>query len=72
LRVVRHRIVGHGHLQMTLAGGGVQAEAIGFGLGDREVPAGPIDVAFQLKRNTYQGHESLRLDIQDFRPAETA
>ncbi len=70
VRVVRHRIVGNGHLQMTLAGGGVTAEAIGFGLGDREVPAGPIDVAFQLKKNTYQGRESLRLDIQDFRAAE--
>ena len=72
LRVVRHRIVGRGHLQMTVAAGGVQVDAIGFGLGDREMPRGPIDVAFQLKKSTYMGRESLRLDVQDFRPAEPA
>ena len=69
LRVVRHRVVGRGHLQMTVASGGVQLDAIGFGFGEREVPAGPIDLAFQLKKNFYMGRESLRLDIQDFRAA---
>lgn len=69
LRVVRHRVVGRGHLQMTVASGGVQLDAIGFGLGEREVPAGPIDLAFQLKKNFYMGRETLRLDIQDFRVA---
>ena len=70
VRVVRHRIVGNGHLQLTLAGGGVMADAIGFGLGDRPVPLGPIDVAFQLKRNNYQGRQSLRFDVQDFRASQ--
>jgi len=69
LRVVRHRVVGRGHLQMTVASGGVQLDAIGFGLGEREVPSGPIDLAFQLKKNFYMGRETLRLDIQDFRAA---
>ena len=70
VRVVRHRIVGNGHLQMTLASGGVQIEAIAFNMGHRALPDGPMDIAFQLKRNHYQGQESLRLDIQDFRAYE--
>ena len=57
---------------MTIASGGVQMDAIGFGLGEREVPPGPIDLAFQLKKNFYMGRETLRLDIQDFRPASAS
>lgn len=65
------RRVGDGkHLKLVLASGGRQIDAIGFGLGDREVPEGPLDVAFQLQKNTYQGRESLQLNVQDFRQAE--
>jgi len=49
--------------------GGTQRPAIGFGLGDREVPEKPIDVAFQLKLDQYMGRETLQLSLQDFRPA---
>ena len=69
VRVDRHRIVGNNHLQLTLAAAGASIDAIGFGLGERDVPAGPVDVAFQLKRNTHRGRESLRIDVQDFRPS---
>lgn len=73
LQILRHRVVGNGHLQMTLAdadGRGAR-DAIGFGLGARRVPTGLVDVAFQLKRNEYQGRTSLRIDVQDFRPSES-
>lgn len=63
------RIVGQGHLKMLLAGGGVQREAIAWNMGEREMPDGPIDVAFQLKRETYLGREKIVLEVQDFRSA---
>lgn len=62
------RVVGQGHLKMVLASGGVQREAIGWGLGTRKIPDGPLDVAFQLRRESYQGRERLVLNVQDFRP----
>jgi single-stranded-DNA-specific exonuclease len=63
------RVVGQGHLKLMLASGGVQREAIGWGLGARPIPDGPLDVAFQLRRESYQGRERLVLNVQDFRPS---
>lgn len=63
------RIVGDGHLKLLLGTGAVQIDAIGFGLGDREVPAGPIDVAAVLRKNTYMGRTTVQLHLKDFRPA---
>ena len=54
---------------MLVASGAAQLEAIAFGLGQHKVPAGLIDIAFQLDRNSYMGRESLQLKVQDFRPA---
>ena len=72
LRVVgQPRIVGNGHLKMTLADGGVQRETIGFNLGERGVPEGLIDAAFQLQKNTYMGRETIQLNLQDFRSSGT-
>ena len=71
LRVVgQPRIVGNGHLKMTLADGGVQREAIGFNLGERDIPEGPIDAAFYLQKNVYMGRQTLQLSLQDFRASE--
>lgn len=63
------RVVGQGHLKMAFAAGGVQREAIAWGMGSRPVPDGPMDVAFQLRRESYLGRERLVLNVQDFRPA---
>ena len=63
----RPRVVGGRHLKMTVAGGGTQMDAIGFGMADRPVPDGPLDMLFQLKENTYLGRRSLQLQIRDFR-----
>ncbi|HEY8241092.1 MAG TPA: single-stranded-DNA-specific exonuclease RecJ, partial [Kiritimatiellia bacterium] len=68
--VGRPRPVGQGHLKFTVASGGVQREAIAFNFGDRVLPDGEMDIAFQMKRDTYQGREKLVLQIQDVRPAE--
>lgn len=63
------RIVGNGHLKMNVAAGADQREAIGFGLGEREIPEGELDLAFHLQMNRYMGRETLQLSIQDFRPS---
>ncbi|MGA0333397.1 MAG: single-stranded-DNA-specific exonuclease RecJ [Kiritimatiellia bacterium] len=47
---------------------GIQ-DAIGFGLGDREQIQGPVDIAFQLRRNVFRGEARLQLMLQDIRPA---
>jgi single-stranded-DNA-specific exonuclease len=68
------RIVGQSHLKLTLAGGGTTLEAIGFGMGDRLADAGPaggpLDVAFKLEENTWNGRTSLQARLVDLRPAE--
>ncbi len=63
----RPRVVGNGHLKLTVAGGGTQLDAIAFGMGDREVPESGIDVLFQLQENTFRGYTSLQMNIKDFR-----
>ncbi len=60
-------IVGGNHLKCTLVSGGVQRDAIGYGLGNRKLPAEPLDVLFQLQRNHYRGRSVLQLSIKDFR-----
>ena len=56
-------------LGLTLEGDGVLLRAIGFGMGQREIPGGPLDIAFHLRRETWQGRTSLQLQLCDFRAA---
>ena len=63
------RVVGARHLKMQVAGGGSRMESIAFGMGDRVVPEGNLDVLFQLQSNTYMGQASLQLNVRDFRGA---
>jgi single-stranded-DNA-specific exonuclease len=67
--VGRPRIVGKGHLKAVVAGGGAQLDAIGFGMGDRQIPDGAVDILFQLQEDTYMGRDALQLKLKDFRPA---
>lgn len=66
------RIVGQGHVKMLVTAGNAQREAIGFGMGDREIPDGPMDLAFRLNRNEYMGRTTIQLVLEDFRPTESA
>jgi single-stranded-DNA-specific exonuclease len=58
------------HLRLTLADGGVQREAIGFHLGARPMPECPLDIAFELQYNEFNGRRILQLLLLDFRPSE--
>ncbi|MDA1086649.1 MAG: single-stranded-DNA-specific exonuclease RecJ [Verrucomicrobia bacterium] len=64
------RVVGTRHLKLRLAAGGTEWDAIAFGMADRELPDGPIDVACAVEKNSFRGRDSVQLNIQDFRPAE--
>ncbi len=65
------QVVGNGrHLRILFRTRNGMQDAIGFGLGRREIPNGPVDLAFQLRRNVFRGEERLQLMLQDFRPAE--
>ena len=66
------REVGRGHLAVEVQSGRRRFGGIGFGLAERVPPAslgtGPVDLVFQIRRETYQGRTSLRLRVKDVRP----
>jgi single-stranded-DNA-specific exonuclease len=66
--VVRHKVVGSGHLQMTLRNGATLRDAIGFGLGHRsnELLAGVhLQVTFVPELDTHRGLRKVRLRMRD-------
>lgn len=67
----RPRVVGEGHLALTLAGGGAQLAAIAFGGADwlgAEVREGvPLDVAGTVSVNRWRGRETVQLRVRDIR-----
>jgi single-stranded-DNA-specific exonuclease len=71
--VGRPRVVGGGHLKLTVAAGGSRLDAIGFGMADRLVDAdpgmGPLDLAFKLEENEWNGRTSVQARLVDLRPA---
>jgi len=68
------RVAAERHLKLTLASHGSTMEAIGFnlaGLGAEPwVMGGPLDVAFRLEENHWNGRTSLQAKIVDLRPSE--
>lgn len=63
------RILKEKHLKLTLADGKIRREAIGFNLAEK-LPAGPVDVAFTLQENSWNGRTAVQLNIRDIRPAQ--
>lgn len=57
------------HVSLRLRQGASVAQCVGFNLAQRGRPEGRIDVAFELRRNTWNGRTRLQLQIHDFRPA---
>ncbi|HEX6040240.1 single-stranded-DNA-specific exonuclease RecJ [Longimicrobium sp.] len=72
--VADHRVVGSGHLKMTLGAYGSRLDAIGFGMGERSKEPGfgsqLLDVAFKLEENHFNGRTTVQAKLVDFRPAE--
>jgi single-stranded-DNA-specific exonuclease len=68
VNAIDSRILKEKHLKLTLSDGKVSRAAIGFNLAEK-LPSGPIDVAFTLQENTWNGRTNLQLNIRDLRPA---
>ena len=68
------REVGQGHLKLTLGAHGRQMDAIGFHMAERTrepwLAGGPLDVAFKLEENHWNGRTQIQAKIVDLRPAE--
>jgi single-stranded-DNA-specific exonuclease len=68
------KVVGDRHLKLTLAAHGRTMDAIGFGMAERGtepwLDGGPLDVAFKLEENHYNGRTSIQAKLVDLRPAE--
>ncbi len=65
------RIVGSGHLKGTLTSHGTKLDAIAFGWAERAPDlAKPVDVAFRLEENSYNGRTSLQARVVAISPAK--
>lgn len=71
VRLVRRARVGGAHLKGVLEGQGGALEAIGFGLADRlaGLGDGPVDAAFRLDENEYQGQRRVQARLLAVTPA---
>lgn len=63
------KILKEKHLKLTLVDGSSRIDAIGFNMAEK-LPSGPIDAAFTLQQNTWNGRTSLQLNLKDVRPAQ--
>jgi len=61
------RVLKDQHVKFTVAVNGRQMEAIGFGMAEREIPAGRLDLAGTLREDTYGGRTSMQLHLADLR-----
>ncbi|HEU4584633.1 MAG TPA: single-stranded-DNA-specific exonuclease RecJ [Gemmatimonadaceae bacterium] len=64
------RVLRNGHLKLRLAGDGTQLDAIGWGMGaiaPRLSTSTPVDVAFRLERDEWNGESRLQARLADVR-----
>lgn len=66
--------VGTGHLRATLTDGTVRLPAIGFGMFEQleSLGHGPVDAAFRLEQNEWNGRTSLQARLLALRPASNS
>ena len=65
------RTVGAGgkHLRISFDAAGRRIDSIGFGLGDRELGSGPVDIVYQLRSEVWRGKTRHQLGLRDIRPS---
>lgn len=69
--LVRHRVVGSGHLQLSLRAGAILRDAIGFGLAsysDSLLTGMQLQVAFVPEVDQHRGLRKVRLRVRDLHP----
>lgn len=69
--VVDSRILKDRHLKLALENSAGRIDAIGFNMAEK-LPAGPVDIAFTLHENTWNGRTNLQLNLKDVRPTRAA
>jgi single-stranded-DNA-specific exonuclease len=69
-RITDSRTLKGGHLKLRVASGGRSFEAIGFGLAEKGITAGEVDLLFTPSINIWNGKSSLQLIIKDLRLEE--
>jgi single-stranded-DNA-specific exonuclease len=69
VRAAATRVVGRGHLQLTLAHGAVMGDAIAFNMGDRAPPDGAeLDVIACAEVDSFRGSRRSRLRVKHLLP----
>jgi single-stranded-DNA-specific exonuclease len=63
----RPRVVGNNHLKLSLCSDGCTLDAIAFSFPRERLPDGPLDVAFTLKENCWNGNTHIQLHVRDIR-----
>jgi single-stranded-DNA-specific exonuclease len=59
------------HLRMTLEDGGRRVGAIGFGMGEATLGRGTVDIAYELRSDTWNGRQRRELGLLDIRPSRS-
>lgn len=59
------------HLRMTLEHEGRKVNAIGFGLGDATLGRGRVDIAYELRTDTWRGRVRKEIGLLDIRPSRS-
>ncbi len=70
--VAEPRVLAKDTLKLTVETEGTVLDAVGFGMGQRPVPPGLLDIAFHARNNVFRGRTTLQLNLQDFRPTGPA
>jgi len=68
--VSESRVLKGGHLKLKLSCGGRSFDAIGFGLAEKGIATGRIDLLFSPGINLWNGKKLLQLIVKDLRRAE--
>ena len=66
-QVTRSRVLTGGHLKLRLSCGGRSFDAIGFGLAEKGVESGRVDLLFSPGVNVWNGKSTLQLLVKDLR-----
>jgi len=61
------RVMAEKHLRFNVSDGKETVAAVAFNQAGREIPNGELDVAFQIRKNSFNGSENLELNVLDFR-----
>ncbi|TSK08057.1 MAG: single-stranded-DNA-specific exonuclease RecJ [Geobacter sp.] len=69
--VEESRVLRGGHLKLRVGQGGRSFDAIAFGLAEKGVPDGRVDLLFSPAINVWNGRTSLQLTVKDLRPEGT-